>query len=90
MAIEIAPAFAELTLTDSGAGLRVRARNGLSALGASAEIALVYATAHHKSEIRPERIKKLVAAAIVASVFPTPLEAFAPHGFRPRENANFS
>jgi len=91
MAIEIAPAFAELTLIDSWAGLRPRTKDGLPVLGASPEIeALVYATGLHRSEIRPERITNLVAAAIVASVFPTLLAAFAPDRFGPRENANFS
>lgn len=82
-ALEIAPRFASLPLTDSWAGLRPRAADTLPVLGPCAEIAGVYyATGHFRNGILLAPITaEIVAGAIVDKAFPASLNIFSPDRF---------
>ena len=83
MAIEIAPALAQLAPIDSWAGFRPRATDDLPVLGPCEEIAgLFYATGHYRNGILLAPITgELIAAAIVDGVTPSMLAAFSPDRF---------
>lgn len=89
LAIEIAPALAQLTPVDSWAGLRPRAKDDLPVLGACEEIAgLFYATGHYRNGILLAPITaQLIAAAIVDGAMPANFEAFSPNRFRAQKCA---
>jgi glycine oxidase len=84
MAIEIAPALAQLTPVDSWAGFRPRAKDDLPVLGPCKEIAgLFYATGHYRNGILLAPITaQLIAAAIVDGATPAMLAAFSADRFR--------
>jgi glycine oxidase len=84
MAIEIAPALAQLTPVDSWAGFRPRATDDLPVLGPCEEIAgLFYATGHYRNGILLAPITaELIAAALVDGAMPSMLAAFSPDRFR--------
>lgn len=84
MAIEIAPALAQLTPIDSWAGFRPRATDDLPVLGPCEEIAgLFYATGHYRNGILLAPITaELIAAALVDGAMPSMLAAFSPDRFR--------
>ena len=84
MAIEIAPALAQLTPVDSWAGFRPRATDDLPVLGPCEEIAgLFYATGHYRNGILLAPITaQFIAAAIVDGATPASFEAFSPNRFR--------
>jgi glycine oxidase len=83
-ATEIAPAVADLKLTDEWAGLRPRAADDLPVLGASEEIAnLFYATGHYRNGILLAPLTgTLVADAVTTGETPAPLAPFSPARFR--------
>jgi glycine oxidase len=83
MAIEIAPALAQLTPVDSWAGFRPRATDDLPVIGPCTETAgLFYATGHYRNGILLAPITaQLIAAAIVGGAMPAGLEAFSPNRF---------
>jgi glycine oxidase len=83
MALEIAPALADLPIIDSWAGFRPRAPDDLPVLGPCAEIGgLLYATGHYRNGILLAPITGLVIAdAIVDEAFPANLKAFSPNRF---------
>lgn len=84
MAVEIAPALAQLTPVDSWAGLRPRTTDELPVLGPSEEIAgLFYATGHYRNGILLAPITaQLIAAAIVDGAMSPMPAAFSPDRFR--------
>ncbi|HEU4594240.1 MAG TPA: glycine oxidase ThiO, partial [Pyrinomonadaceae bacterium] len=88
-ATEIAPAFNSLERTDSWAGLRPRAEDGLPVLGASADVEkLFYATGYYRNGIllapaTGELVAGLIAGGATAGD-PRVLEAFSPARFRRR------
>jgi glycine oxidase len=84
MAIEIAPALAQLTPVDSWAGFRPRATDDLPVLGPCEEIAgLFYATGHYRNGILLAPITaQLMAAAIVDGATSPMPAAFSPDRFR--------
>ena len=84
MAIEIAPALAQLTPVDSWAGFRPRATDDLPVLGPCEEIAgLFYATGHYRNGILLAPITaQLIAAAIVDGATSPMPAAFSPDRFR--------
>ena len=84
MAIEIAPALAQLTPVDSWAGFRPRATDDLPVLGPCEEIAdLFYATGHYRNGILLAPITaQLTAAAIVDGATSPMPAAFSPDRFR--------
>jgi glycine oxidase len=81
---EIAPAFADLKITDEWAGLRPRAEDDLPVLGASTEIEnLFYATGHYRNGILLAPLTgALVAEMIMSGTTPAPLAPFSPARFR--------
>jgi glycine oxidase len=87
-ATEIAPAFGSLARSESWAGLRPRAADGLPVLGASADVEnLFYATGYYRNGIllapaTGELLADLVAGGATGSG-PRVLEAFSPARFRP-------
>jgi glycine oxidase len=83
IAIEIAPAIADLNLADSWAGFRPRAPDDLPVLGPCAEAeGLFYATGHYRNGILLAPITgKVIADAIVDGAFPADLKAFSPNRF---------
>ncbi|MFS8087126.1 MAG: glycine oxidase ThiO [Acidobacteriota bacterium] len=83
MAIEIAPALAQLTPVDSWAGFRPRAGDDLPVLGPGTQTAgLFYATGHYRNGILLAPITgDLIAAGIVDGVTPPNLETFSPNRF---------
>jgi glycine oxidase len=83
MALEIAPGLSALSLIDSWAGFRPRAKDGLPVLGPSAQIeGLFYATGHYRNGILLAPITgKVIADAIVDGVMPAGLDAFSPNRF---------
>jgi glycine oxidase len=86
-ASEIAPAVASLTLTDSWAGLRPRAADGLPVLGESSEVEnLFYATGYYRNGILLAPASGEIIAGVVAggaTAWPShALKAFAPARFR--------
>ena len=83
MALEIAPGISALSLIDSWAGFRPRAKDGLPVLGPSAQIeGLFYATGHYRNGILLAPITgKVIADAIVDGVMPAGLDAFSPNRF---------
>jgi glycine oxidase len=83
MAIEIAPALAQLTPVESWAGFRPRAKDDLPVLGPCEEIAgLFYATGHYRNGILLAPITaQLIAAAIVDGATPARLTPFSPNRF---------
>jgi glycine oxidase len=83
-ATEIAPAVAELKLTDEWAGLRPRSADDLPVLGASEEIEnLFYATGHYRNGILLAPLTgTLIAEAITTGEMPAPLAPFSPARFR--------
>ncbi|HEV2884741.1 MAG TPA: glycine oxidase ThiO [Pyrinomonadaceae bacterium] len=82
-ALEICPAIGSLPLSDSWAGLRPRAADGLPVLGPCAEIAGVfYATGHYRNGILLAPLTaNLLAEAIIDKVISQPLETFSPDRF---------
>jgi glycine oxidase len=84
MALEIAGAIAGLTLVDSWAGFRPRAKDELPVLGPREEAAgLFYATGHYRNGILLAPITgEVIAGAIVRDVVPADLSAFSPNRFR--------
>lgn len=84
MAIEIAPALAQLTPVDSWAGFRPRATDDLPVLGPCEEIAgLFYATGHYRNGILLAPITgELMATAIVDGAMPAGVLAFSTNRFR--------
>jgi glycine oxidase len=84
MAIEIAPALAQLTPVDSWAGFRPRATDDLPVLGPCEEIAgLFYATGHYRNGILLAPITaQLMAQAIVDGATSPMPAAFSPDRFR--------
>jgi glycine oxidase len=86
-ALEIAPEVASLPLSDSWAGLRPRAADGLPVLGESAEVEnLFYATGHYRNGIllapaTGEIIADLLTAG-TTKLLPRTLETFSPTRFR--------
>ena len=67
MAVEIAPALESLTVVDSWAGFRPRAKDGLPVLGPTRHVAgLFYATGHYRNGILLAPITgELIAEAIL-------------------------
>lgn len=82
-AVEISPRISELPLTDSWAGLRPRAPDGLPVLGETAETkGLFYATGHYRNGILLAPITgELIAGLIADNVISPQLGAFAPDRF---------
>jgi glycine oxidase len=83
MALEIAPGISALSLIDSWAGFRPRAKDGLPVLGPSAQMeGLFYATGHYRNGILLAPITgKVIADAIVDGAMPAGLDAFSPNRF---------
>lgn len=81
---EIAPAVAELTVSEAWAGLRPRGADDWPLLGASSEAAnLFYATGHYRNGILLAPLTgALVAEMILTGVVPDLLQPFAPARFR--------
>jgi glycine oxidase len=84
MALEIAPAVADLRLVGSWAGFRPRAADGLPVLGQWEGIeGLFYATGHYRNGILLAPVTgELMAKAIVEGATPPLLKAFSPGRFR--------
>jgi glycine oxidase len=82
-AIEIAPALAVMPISDTWAGLRPRAADGLPVLGPCGEIdGLVYATGHYRNGILLAPLTgELIAKVIVEAVVPAVLTPFSPDRF---------
>jgi glycine oxidase len=89
-ALQIAPQIGALTMTDSWAGLRPRAADGLPVLGQYAEIeGLFYATGHYRNGILLAPITgESIASAIVDQVASTSLNSFSPDRFRSKKDFN--
>ena len=83
MALEIAPETAGLSMIDSWAGFRPRAKDGLPVLGSCSGMeGLFYATGHYRNGILLAPITgKVIADAIVDGVVPDHLRAFSPNRF---------
>ena len=83
MAVEIAPETAALSMIDSWAGFRPRAKDGLPVLGPCEGIeGLFYATGHYRNGILLAPITgKVIADAIVDGIVPESLKAFSPDRF---------
>jgi len=83
MAVEIAPALESLTVVDSWAGFRPRAKDGLPVLGPTKHVAgLFYATGHYRNGILLAPITgKLIAEAILSGAIPSLLSPFSPDRF---------
>lgn len=83
-ALEIAPGVANLTLTNSWAGLRPRAADARPVLGASPEVrGLYYATGHYRNGILLAPITGQLIADLVTNGTTSPLlTAFGPERFR--------
>jgi len=81
--IEIAPSAALLPISDSWAGLRPRASDGLPVLGPCGEIdGLIFATGHYRNGILLAPITgELISRTIVDSVVPGELTPFSPDRF---------
>jgi glycine oxidase len=84
MALEIAPALKDLSLRDSWAGFRPRAKDDLPVLGPTDDVeGLVFATGHYRNGILLAPITgDLIADAVVGDVLPPLLKAFSPNRFR--------
>jgi glycine oxidase len=82
-ALEIAPRVADLQVTDSWAGLRPKAADGLPVLGPCAEIdGLFYATGHYRNGILLAPITgELLSEAIIDRTSSPLIEAFTPNRF---------
>jgi glycine oxidase len=83
MAIEIAPGIAKLPISDSWAGFRPRASDGLPVLGPCESIeGLFYATGHYRNGILLAPITgQVIADAILDGIAPDNLKAFSPDRF---------
>lgn len=83
MAREIAPGTEALSITDSWAGFRPRASDGLPVLGPCSGIeGLFYATGHYRNGILLAPITgKVIADAIVDGFVPDHFKAFSPNRF---------
>lgn len=83
MAVEIAPALESLTIADSWAGFRPRAKDSLPVLGPTKRSAgLFYATGHYRNGILLAPITgELIAEAILSGANPPLLSPFAPDRF---------
>jgi glycine oxidase len=83
MAVEIAPALKSLTVVDSWAGFRPRAKDGLPVLGPTRYLAgLFYATGHYRNGILLTPITgDLIAEAILSGANPPLLSPFSPDRF---------
>ena len=83
MAVEIAPALESLTVVDSWAGFRPRAKDGLPVLGPTKHVAgLFYATGHYRNGILLAPITgELIAEAILSGATPSLLSPFSPDRF---------
>jgi glycine oxidase len=80
---EIAPAFDSLDLTDSWAGLRPRASDGLPVLGESRDVrGLFYATGYYRNGVLLAPASGEIIAALITrgatTIPPNVLQAFAP------------
>jgi glycine oxidase len=87
-ALEIAPGVSSLRLSDSWAGLRPRAADGLPVIGESAEVErLFYATGYYRNGILLAPATGEVVADLVTSgttkLSPRALSTFSPARFRP-------
>jgi glycine oxidase len=87
-AAEIAPAAASLALSDSWAGLRPRAADGLPVIGESADVRrLFYATGYYRNGILLAPAAGRLVADLVTTgttkLLPRALSAFSPARFRP-------
>jgi glycine oxidase len=84
MAVELAPEVATLQLTDTWAGFRPRAQDGLPVLGTCAGIdGLCYATGHYRNGILLAPITGELMAEVIAAGKVSPLIApFSPDRFR--------
>jgi glycine oxidase len=82
-ALEISPGVADLQVTESWAGLRPKAADGLPVLGPCAEInGLFYATGHYRNGILLAPITgELLSEAIVSKTSSPLIEAFTPNRF---------
>ena len=82
-ALEIAPRVADLQVTDSWAGLRPKAADGLPVLGPCAEIdGLFYATGHYRNGILLAPITgELLSEAIIDRTSSPLIETFTPNRF---------
>ena len=87
--IEIAPGFAEFTVTDTWAGLRPRAADGLPVIGESQEVKkLFYATGHYRNGILLAPLTGEIVSALVSDgagelvELPFRIEAFSPARFQ--------
>lgn len=89
---EISPRVGPLPMTDSWAGLRPRAADGLPVLGPCAEIeGLVYATGHYRNGILLAPITgEAVADAVVNKNISKSLKIFSPNRFEPASVNRFS
>jgi glycine oxidase len=87
MAIEIAPALENISVIDSWAGFRPRAKDDLPVLGSVEDVkGLFYATGHYRNGILLAPITgEVIAATIVNQTTPTILSAFHPERFRRSE-----
>jgi glycine oxidase len=90
MALQIAPALASRPLTDSWAGLRPRASDGLPVLGAAQDVkGLFYATGHYRNGILLAPITgKLMADAILSGKTSPSIESFSPQRLSLKTNAD--
>ncbi len=88
-ALEIAPAIAGLSFSESWSGLRPRAADEWPLIGASDEVrGLFYATGHYRNGILLAPLTgQLVADVIVDGRTPRLLEAFSPARLRERAHA---
>ena len=80
---EIAPDITRLPISDSWAGLRPRAVDGLPVLGPCDEIeGLIFATGHYRNGILLAPITgELIAKTIVERIIPSVLAPFSPNRF---------
>jgi len=83
MAVEIVPALESLTVVDSWAGFRPRAKDGLPVLGPTRRVAgLFYATGHYRNGILLAPITgELIAEVIHSGATPSLLSPFSPDRF---------
>jgi glycine oxidase len=83
MAVEMTPALEPLTVVDSWAGFRPRAKDGLPVLGPTKRVAgLFYATGHYRNGILLAPITgDLIAETILSGATPSLLSPFSPDRF---------
>lgn len=82
-ATEISPIVSSLPISDSWAGFRPRALDGLPVLGRCGEIdGLVYATGHYRNGILLAPVTgELIAGSVIEGVEPAALAPFSPDRF---------